>query len=84
MFMFFIGFGSWLGEKLSFHPIYEAGFYKPTILQLHPPLNRITAYATAPGYFSTILAFMLLIQNNGAGSMVSTAGPGFEPTTTWM
>ncbi len=41
------------------------GFYKPTILKLHPPLCMITARATVPGYFSTILAFMILIQING-------------------
>jgi hypothetical protein len=45
---------------------YEAGFHKPTVLKLHPPLCRITAHATVPGYFSTILAFMLLIQINDA------------------
>jgi hypothetical protein len=65
---FFVGIWSWLADKLSLHPFsYEAGFYKPTsTLKLHPPLCRITAQATVPGYFSTILAFMLLIQINGA------------------
>jgi hypothetical protein len=33
---------------LSFHP-YEAGFYKPTILKVHPPSCRITANATMTG-----------------------------------
>ncbi len=28
---------------------YEAGFYKPTVLKVHPPFCRITAYATMPG-----------------------------------
>jgi hypothetical protein len=51
---------------ISSLPSYEAGFYKPTVLKLHPPFCRITAHATVPGYFSTILAFMLLIQINGS------------------
>jgi hypothetical protein len=28
--------------------IYEAGFYKPTILKVHPPISRITAHVTMP------------------------------------
>ncbi len=47
---FFVGVRSWLADKLSFHPLsYEAGFYKPTVLKVHPPFCRITAYATMPG-----------------------------------
>jgi hypothetical protein len=66
-FFFFFGFWSWLADKLFISSFsYEAGFYKPTVLKLHPPLCRITAHATVPGYFSTILAFLLLIQINGA------------------
>jgi len=44
-FFFLVGFWSWSADKLSFHP-YEAGFYKPTVLKVHPPFCRITAYAT--------------------------------------
>jgi hypothetical protein len=37
-----------LVDKLSFHP-YAAGFYKPTVLKVHPPFCSITAYETMPG-----------------------------------
>jgi hypothetical protein len=55
-FCFFLEFGP--GKRTCFNFIlsYEAGFYKPTILKLHPPLCRITAHATVPCYFSTILS----------------------------
>jgi len=65
IYIFFVGFWSWLADKLHFILSYKAGFYKPTVLKFHPPLCRITAHATVPGYFSTILAFMSLIQING-------------------
>ena len=45
---FFVVIWSWLATSFSFHP-YEAGFYKPTLLKVHPPFCRITAYATMPG-----------------------------------
>jgi hypothetical protein len=32
----------------KFHP-FEAGFYKPTVLKVHPPFFRIIAYATMLG-----------------------------------
>jgi hypothetical protein len=51
---FFVGIWSWLADKLYFILSYEAGFYKPTVLKLHPPFCRIIAHATVPGYFSTI------------------------------
>ncbi len=28
---------------------YDAVFYKPTVLKVHPPINGITAHATMPG-----------------------------------
>jgi hypothetical protein len=46
---FFVGICSWLADKLHFILSYEAGFYKPSILKVHPPFCRITAYATMPG-----------------------------------
>jgi len=46
---FLVGIWSWLADKLHFILSYEAGFYKPTILKVHPPFCRITAYATMPG-----------------------------------
>jgi hypothetical protein len=46
---FFVGVWSWLADKLHFILSYEAGFYKPTVLKVHPPFCRITAYATMPG-----------------------------------
>jgi hypothetical protein len=53
-FFFFVGIWSWLVDKLSFHPlVMKLDFYKPTVRKLHPPLCRITAHATVPGYFST-------------------------------
>ncbi len=56
----FLFFWSWLADKLHFILNYEYGFFKPTILKLHPPLCRITASARVPGYhFPTISAFML-------------------------
>ena len=47
-----IFFGLWSGQLTSFIFIqsYEAGFYKPTIHKLHPPISRITAHATMPGW----------------------------------
>ncbi len=47
---FVVGF--WSGYLTSFRFIVgnEAGFYKPNVLKLHPPLCRITAHATVPGY----------------------------------
>jgi len=48
-FFFFVGILSWLADKLHFILSYEAGFYKPTALKVHPPFCRITAYATMPG-----------------------------------
>jgi hypothetical protein len=35
--------------QASCSSLYEAGFYKPTILKVHPPVNGITAHATMPG-----------------------------------
>jgi hypothetical protein len=66
LFLFFLEFGP--GQLTSLHFIlsYKAGFYKPTTLKVHPPICRITAHATVPGYFSTILASMILLQINGA------------------
>jgi hypothetical protein len=48
-FYFFVGIWSWFADKLHFILSYEAGFYKPTVLKVHPPFRRITAYATMPG-----------------------------------
>jgi len=45
---FVVGLWSWLADKLYFILSYEAGFYKPTLLKVHPPFCRITAYATMP------------------------------------
>jgi len=45
---------------------YEAVFYKPTTLKVHPPFWRITAYATMPGYLPISFCFHALIQMNGA------------------
>jgi hypothetical protein len=45
---FFWG-GFWLADELHFILSYEAGFYKPTVLKVHTPFCRITAYATMPG-----------------------------------
>jgi hypothetical protein len=45
---------------------YEAGFYKSTILKVHPPISGITAHATMPGRLKhSIFSFCsrLLIQN---------------------
>jgi hypothetical protein len=47
---FFVGLWSWSADKLHFTHSYEAGFYKPTVLKVHPPICRITAYATMPGF----------------------------------
>jgi hypothetical protein len=46
---FFLAFGP--GQLTNFISsfIYEAGFYKPNVLKVHPPICRITAYATMPG-----------------------------------
>ncbi len=57
---FFVLFCCWILVLVSWQAFissfsYEAGFYKPTVLKLHPPLCRITAHATVPRYFSTIL-----------------------------
>jgi hypothetical protein len=59
------GIWSWLAEKLHFILSYEAGFYEPTVLKVHPPFFRITSYATMPGLIST--------------QFLHSAG--FEPTT---
>jgi hypothetical protein len=32
-----VGIWSWLADKLHFILSYEAGFYKPTVLKVHPP-----------------------------------------------
>jgi hypothetical protein len=48
-FFFFAGIRSWLADKLHFILCYEAGFYNPTVLKVHPAFCRITAYATMPG-----------------------------------
>ena len=66
---FLLDFGP--GQLTSFMFIlsYEAGFYKPTILKVHPPISGITAHATMPGRLEQSiisLCFMLLIQMNGA------------------
>ncbi len=36
-------------DKLHIILSNEAGLYKPTVLKVHPPFCRITAYATIPG-----------------------------------
>ena len=53
-FFFFLDSDFGPGQLTSFHFIhsYEAGFYKPKT-QLHPPICRITAHATIPGFLST-------------------------------
>ncbi len=35
--------------SLQFIMYHVAGFYKPTVLKVHPPFCRIPAYATMPG-----------------------------------
>jgi hypothetical protein len=47
--IFFVRIWSWLADKLNFILSYEAGFYKPTVLKVHPPFCMITSYATMPG-----------------------------------
>jgi hypothetical protein len=50
LYIFFcVGIWSLAADKLHFILSYEAGFYKPTVLKVHPPFCRITAYATMPG-----------------------------------
>jgi hypothetical protein len=39
---FYVVFWSWVADKLHFILSYEAGFYKPTVLKVHPPFCRIT------------------------------------------
>jgi hypothetical protein len=63
---FFAGIWSWLADKLHFNLSYEAGFYKPTVLKVHPPYCRITAYATMPGLFPPNFCSRLLIQMDDA------------------
>jgi hypothetical protein len=38
-----------LADKLHFILSYDAGFYKPTVLIVPPPICRITAHAMMPG-----------------------------------
>jgi hypothetical protein len=45
----FVGLWSWSADKLHVHPYYEIGFYKLTVLKVHPPISRITAHAAMPG-----------------------------------
>jgi hypothetical protein len=45
---FLVGIWLWLADKLHLILFYEAGFYMPTVLKVHPPFCRITAYATMP------------------------------------
>ncbi len=73
------------GQLTSFMFIlsYEAEFYKPTVLKVHPPNSRISAHATLPGRLKHIIISFcsrLLIQMNNAWKMVSSVGWGFEPT----
>ena len=64
-FFFLLGFGP--GQLTNFISsiVYEVGFYKPTVLKVHPPICRITAYATMPGYFFPDIMVTWLIQMNG-------------------
>jgi hypothetical protein len=65
-FFFLLDFGlSWL-TSLQFIQYHVAGFYKPTIPQVHPPICRITAHATMPGSSFPQFLFQALIQMNGA------------------
>ena len=41
--------GPGLADNFHFMRSYEAGLYKLTVLKVHPPFCRITAYATMPG-----------------------------------
>jgi len=74
-------FWSWL--SFNFTLSYEAGFDKPTVLKFHPPLCRITAYATMPGYFFLNFSFHAFDSNSWYIINGLYSGPGFELTTSW-
>jgi hypothetical protein len=66
-FILLLDFGP--GQLTSFMFIlsYEAGFYKPTVHKVPPPISGITAHATMPGrleHFIVSFCSRLLIQMN--------------------
>jgi hypothetical protein len=68
-FFVLVGLWSWSADKLSLHPfVMKLDFYKPTILNVPPPISGITAHATMPSYLehSIISSDPALIQMNGA------------------
>jgi len=61
-YLFFFGFWSWLADKLFILSlVMKLDFISQPSSNSTLPFYRITAHATVLGYFSTILAFMLLI-----------------------
>jgi hypothetical protein len=75
-FFFLVGIRSWLADKLPFILSYEAGFFKPTILKVHPPFFRITAYARL---ISTQFLLQAFDPNEWCLKNGLLSG-GFEPT----
>ena len=68
------------GQLTSFMFIlcYEAGFYKPTVLKIHPPISGITAHATMPG---SLEHSIISCWSNEWCLKNGLLGRGFEPTT---
>jgi len=57
---------------------YEAGFYKPTVLKVPPPISRITAHAT--------FHYLFLLQAFDPNEWCLRNGflsGWFEPMTSW-
>ncbi len=72
----FVGLWFWSAGTL----VNEAGFYKPIILKVQPPIRGIIAHATMPRWLELfILFFLAMIPMNGTTTLVSSVG--LEPTT---
>jgi hypothetical protein len=77
---FFVGIWSWLADKLHFILSYEAGFYKPTFLKVHPPFLQDYSICNYARLISTQFLLQAFDPNEWCLKNGLLSG-GFEPTT---